>query len=142
MPTQFDRHIEHVHVNMKNRARFHRRGPLGSSARLSFTITNDTDPYDGGMSPAPQLTRPLSALPSPKARAVAFVAILVAGLAGALIGSAMVDLQCSGSCDVPVGIGMLVGSLIGAGGMSVVTVLVLRALGEWREIADRDSQNL
>lgn len=126
---------------MKNRARFHRCGPPETSALLSFTITNDTDPYDGGMAPTPQSTRPLSALPSPKARAVAFIAILVAGLAGVLIGSAMVDLQCSGSCDVPVGIGMLVGSLIGAIGMSVVTVLVLRAHGEWRELADRDSQN-
>lgn len=71
-------------------------------------------------------------------RVIAFIAILVAGLAGALIGSAMVDLQCSGQCDAPIGIGMLVGSLIGAGGMSIITVLVLRAVGEWRELADRE----
>lgn len=49
----------------------------------------------------------------------------------------MIDLQCSGRCDVPIGIGLLIGSLIGAGGMSIVTVLVLRAVGEWRELADR-----
>jgi hypothetical protein len=48
--------------------------------------------------------------------------------------------QCSGSCAVPNGIGMLIGSLIGAAGMSVVAVLVLRALGEWRELADREQQ--
>jgi hypothetical protein len=76
-------------------------------------------------------------LPSPTARIISFIAILVAGLAGALIGSAMIDLQCSGRCDVPIGIGLLIGSLIGAGGMSIVTVLVLRAVGEWRELADR-----
>lgn len=80
--------------------------------------------------------RSLSALPSPKARVVAFIAIVVAGIAGALIGSALIDLQCSGNCDVPIGIGLLFGSIIGAGGMSIVTVLVLRAAGEWRELAD------
>lgn len=103
---------------------------------MSFTVTNDTDPYDGGVSSTPESDRPLSALPSPAARIIAFIAILVAGLAGALIGAAMIDLQCSGNCDVPIGIGLLLGSLIGAGGMSIVTVLVLRAVGEWRELAD------
>ncbi|MHB1129783.1 MAG: hypothetical protein ACYC06_07025 [Ilumatobacteraceae bacterium] len=93
------------------------------------------------MSLTPDSNRPLSALPSPTARVVAFIAILVAGIAGALIGSAMTDLQCSGSCDLPIGIGLLIGSLIGAGGMSIVTVLVLRAVGEWRELADRESRN-
>ena len=82
--------------------------------------------------------RALSALPSPKARIIAFIAIVVAGVAGALIGSALIDLQCSGNCDVPVGLGLLLGAIIGAGGMSIVTVLVLRAAGEWRELADRE----
>ncbi len=84
----------------------------------------------------------LSALPSPTARAVAFVGINVAGLAGALIGSSMVDLQCSGSCGTPIGLGILVGALVGAGGMSVVSVLGLRAIGEWRELQDCESQKL
>lgn len=53
----------------------------------------------------------------------------------------MIDLQCSGNCNVPIGIGLLVGSLVGAGGMSIVTVLVLRAVGEWRELADREPHN-
>lgn len=53
----------------------------------------------------------------------------------------MIDLQCSGSCDVSIGIGLLIGSLIGSGGMSIVTVLVLRAVGEWRELADREPRN-
>ena len=85
-------------------------------------------------------SKQLSALPSPAARAIAFVGILVAGAAGALIGSAMVDLQCNGSCGTPIGIGILIGSLVGAGGMSVVSVLGLRAIGEWRELQDRESQ--
>lgn len=97
---------------------------------------NDTDLYDGAVSSSPGANRQLSALPSPIARIVAFVAILVAGIAGALIGSAMTDLQCSGNCDVPIGIGLLIGSLIGSIGMSIITVLVLRAVGEWRELAD------
>lgn len=79
----------------------------------------------------------LSALPSATARVLAFVAICVCGLAGALIGYALVDLQCSGGCDLALGIGVLVGAVLSAGGASIVAVLVLRALGEWREISDR-----
>ena len=82
------------------------------------------------------MSRPLSALPSPLARAVAFVAVLVAGVAGGLIGYALVDIQCSGNCAVPNGIGLFFGATLTAFGMGVVAVLVLRALGEWREIQD------
>jgi len=81
----------------------------------------------------------MSALPSPAARAAAFVAILVAGLAGALIGYSLVELQCDGDCGLPLGIGILVGAVVTAGGMAIVAVLVLRALGEWREIQDRQA---
>ncbi|HEU4840556.1 MAG TPA: hypothetical protein VFT09_03910 [Ilumatobacteraceae bacterium] len=81
---------------------------------------------------------PLSALPSPAARAAAFAAIVLAGLAGALIGYSLVDLQCDGDCGLPLGIGILVGAVTAAGGMSIVAVLVLRALGEWRELQDRE----
>jgi len=84
------------------------------------------------------VSRPLSALPSPLARAVAFVAVLVAGAAGGLIGYALVDIQCSGNCAVPNGIGLFLGATLTAFGMGVVAVLVLRALGEWREIQDTD----
>jgi len=81
---------------------------------------------------------PLSALPSPAARAAAFAAILLAGVAGALIGYSLVELQCTGDCAVPLGLGILIGAVVTAGGMSIVAVLVLRALGEWREIQDRE----
>ncbi len=83
--------------------------------------------------------RPLSALPPPGARLAAFVAILVGGFAGGLIGYTLVTLQCDGDCGLPLGIGLFTGTVIAAGGMSIVAVLVLRAVGEWREIERRQA---
>lgn len=68
----------------------------------------------------------------------AFVAILLGGVAGGVIGYTLLKLQCSGSCDTPKGIGLLLGATLAAGGMSIVAVLVLRALGEWRQIEQRE----
>lgn len=82
--------------------------------------------------------RPLSAIPPVAARVIAFVAILLGGLAGGLIGYALVDLQCTGDCGVAKGIGLLVGAVVCAGGMAIVGVLALRAMGEWREFSDRE----
>jgi hypothetical protein len=76
--------------------------------------------------------RPLSALPSRLARAIAFAAILIAGTAGGLIGWTFVMLQCDGACDVPASIGAAVTAVLAALGTAVVSVLVLRAMGEWR----------
>jgi len=81
--------------------------------------------------------RPLSALPSPGARIAAFVAILLGGLAGGLIGYSLVRVQCDGECGVGKGLGALIGAVVAAIGMSIVAVLVLRALGEWKTIEDR-----
>jgi hypothetical protein len=86
---------------------------------------------------------PLSALPPPKARIAAFFAILLGGLAGGLIGYTLVKLQCHGTCAPQRGLGALFGAIIAALGMSVVAVLVLRALGEWKEVERRQkSDNL
>lgn len=82
-------------------------------------------------------SRPLSALPSPFARALAFVSILLGGAAGGLIGYALVDIQYSGDSSIPLGLGLLIGSIVAAGGTAIVAVLVLRALGEWREVTQR-----
>ena len=82
--------------------------------------------------------RPLSAIPPVGARITAFIVILFGGLAGALIGFALVDLQCDGNCATPKGLGLLTGAIVCAGGMAIVAVLALRAMGEWREINDRD----
>ncbi|MGH9190287.1 MAG: hypothetical protein ACRD0Q_09690 [Acidimicrobiales bacterium] len=73
-----------------------------------------------------------SALPPVRARVIAFVVIIVAGLCGLAIGRALVRIQCVGSCETTAGLGALVGAVLGAGGVAVVAVLVLRALGEWR----------
>ena len=87
-----------------------------------------------------QPDRRLSALPSARARALAFLAILVAGVCGALIGYSLVDLQCRGSCTTPSGIAAVLGALCAAGGVSVVAVLVLRAMGEWKAINEDGGQ--
>jgi hypothetical protein len=81
-----------------------------------------------------------TALPSTAARVIAFVAIIVAGLCGGLIGYAFVDLQCTGDCTAAAG---AVGVLTAAGaaaGVAVVSVLALRAMAEWRTIQHRDDR--
>ena len=84
--------------------------------------------------PEPRLT----ALPSARARAVAFLAIVVGGLCGGLIGYAFATLNCHGGCATAGGVGAIAGSLVAAGGVAVVAVLTLRAMGEWRAIAPAD----
>jgi hypothetical protein len=86
----------------------------------------------------PTPSQPLSALPSPAARVLAFVAILFGGLAGGTIGYLLVKLQCSGECATGRGIGAFIGAVVAAGGMSIVAILVLRATGEWRDIQARE----
>lgn len=84
--------------------------------------------------------RPLSALPSSAARLAAYVAILIGGFAGGLIGYTLVSLQCEGNCALPLGIGAFSGAVVAAGGMSIVAVLVLRAVGEWKDIEAREAE--
>jgi hypothetical protein len=93
--------------------------------RVGLPVANDSD-------------HTLSALPSVGVRIVAFAAICLSGLAGAVIGYSLVSLQCEGDCGAWEGIGLLVGALGAAAGMAVVAVLVMRAMGEWREIEDRE----
>ncbi len=73
-----------------------------------------------------------TALPGVGARVVAFAAICVAGLCGLLIGMALVRVGCKGDCGLEEGIGAVVGAVGAAGGVAVVAVLVLRAMGEWQ----------
>ncbi|MDQ1373349.1 MAG: hypothetical protein QOJ09_687 [Actinomycetota bacterium] len=84
--------------------------------------------------PAVSDNRRLSALPSVRARWLAFAAILFAGGAGALIGSSFVHLTCHGQCGTAQGVGAVAGAVFAAGGVAVVSVLVLRAMGEWRRV--------
>ncbi len=81
----------------------------------------------------------LSALPSPAARAAAFVSIILAGVAGGLIGYSLVALQCDGDCGLGKGLGAFAGAVLAAIGMAVVAVLMLRASGEWKDIRDREA---
>jgi hypothetical protein len=91
-----------------------------------------------------------SALPSTTARLLAFLAIVLGGVCGGLIGWSVTDLQCGpepragveaeaeddGGCDTIAGLGAVVGAVVGAGGVAVVAVLVLRAMAEWRRDLD------
>lgn len=82
--------------------------------------------------------RPLTALPSTRARILAFAAIIVAGACGGLIGWSVTTLQCTGSCATAGALGGLVGAVFAAAGVAVVAVLALRAMGEWKRINDDD----
>ena len=77
-----------------------------------------------------------SALPSRRARFLAFAAIFVAGACGGLIGYAIVDVQCKKNCTTPAGLSAFTGAVLAAGGVAIVAVLVLRAMGEWRRIQE------
>ena len=109
-----------------------------------------------------------TALPSVTARLLAFLAVLLGGLCGGLIGWSVADLQCGGGdavlvipddpdetiattttapaadeddddgCTTISGLGAVGGAVIGAGGVGVVAVLVLRAMAEWRRELDVD----
>jgi hypothetical protein len=79
-----------------------------------------------------------TSLPSVGARVLAFVAILVGGLCGGLIGYGFTDLQCTDDCTgLASGMGLL-GAVLGAVGVGVVAVLALRAMGEWRTVQHRE----
>ena len=86
--------------------------------------------------------RRLSALPSVRARVLAFLAIVVAGAAGGLIGWSFVHISCEGDCATAAGLGAVVGALTAAAGVAVVSVLTLRAMGEWRRIQDDAADEL
>ena len=71
--------------------------------------------------------------PSTTARVLTVASVLLAGASGALIGWAVADLQCSGSCTVQTGIGGLIGATLAATGTAVICVLAIQAMAEWRE---------
>jgi hypothetical protein len=76
----------------------------------------------------------LSALPSRGARALAFVAILVGGLCGWLIGYGFARvLRYSQAASAFWALVAAVGAAVGT---AVIAVLGLRAMGEWRQLSD------
>jgi hypothetical protein len=71
-------------------------------------------------------------LPSRGAYVLAFLSVVFAGAFGGIIGYGLVDIGYEGDGGLAVFAGLIVGALIGAGGVGVVAVLVLRAMAEWQ----------
>lgn len=74
-----------------------------------------------------------SAVPPAGARILAFAMIVLAGICGGLIGWKVTDLQVEGDSILPGVIGVL-GAVFAAGGVAILAVLVMRAMGEWHTI--------
>lgn len=80
--------------------------------------------------------RPIeSAVPPATARILAFGAIVLAGVCGGLIGWKFTALQVDEGSLWP-GVGGVVGAVLSAGGVAILAVLVMRAMGEWHTIQD------
>jgi hypothetical protein len=79
-------------------------------------------------SPSSDATPPM--LPSRAAYVLAFGGVVLAGILGAIIGFGIADVMYGS--DIGNVIGMFVGALVGAGGVGIVAVLVLRAMAEWK----------
>jgi len=75
---------------------------------------------------------PASAAPPVGARILAFLAVLVAGACGGLVGYAVTDLQCRDDCEVLAASIGVAGAVGGAVGVGIVATLTLRAMAEWR----------
>ena len=69
-------------------------------------------------------------LPSRGAFLLAFGSVVLAGILGGIIGYGIADV--GSDSDAAKFVGTLLGSVIAAGGVGIVAVLVLRAMAEWR----------
>jgi hypothetical protein len=78
---------------------------------------------------APSPTPPKVAL-SRGATIGAFTAVVVAGLLGGTIGAGLVNVS-SDDAGAWIVLGAVIGAAIGAGGVAVVAVVMLRAMQEW-----------
>ena len=74
-----------------------------------------------------------SAVPPAGARILAFAMIVLAGVCGGLIGWKVTDLQVDDGSILPGVVGLL-GAVFAAGGVAILAVLVMRAMGEWNTI--------
>jgi hypothetical protein len=88
-------------------------------------------------SSAGDLTPPM--LPSRWAYLLAFGGVVLAGILGGIIGYGIADV--SSQTDLSHVVGAFIGAVIGAGGVGVVAVLVLRAMAEWRRFGPADRSN-
>jgi hypothetical protein len=71
-------------------------------------------------------------MPSRGAFLLAFVSVVGAGIFGAVIGYGLVDIDCGRNCEGSKALGIIIGALVGAIGVGIVAVLVLRAMSEWK----------
>lgn len=71
-------------------------------------------------------------LPSRGAYVLAFLSVVLAGVFGAVIGYGLGDLSVDGGSTGAGILGMVIGGAVGAVGVGVVAVLVLRAMAEWQ----------
>ncbi|MDG1196692.1 MAG: hypothetical protein P8O86_01620 [Actinomycetota bacterium] len=76
-----------------------------------------------------------TALPSVRARILAFLAIIIASFCGGLLGFSLTSLQFNPENEMWLLFGGIIGSLVAAPGVAVVVVLVLRAMAEWSDQA-------
>jgi hypothetical protein len=71
-------------------------------------------------------------LPSRTAYLLAFGGVVIAGIFGAIIGYGLVNVSSDDASATSKLLGTLIGSVIAAGGVGIVAVLVLRAMAEWK----------
>ena len=90
-------------------------GTADPGARASAELTPDAAP-------------PM--VPSRGAFLLAFSSVVIAGILGGIIGYGIADV--TSPSDLSHLIGTLIGSIMGAAGVGIVAVLVLRAMSEWR----------
>ena len=71
-------------------------------------------------------------LPSRGAYLLAFASVVLAGIFGGIIGYGLVDVGATGPANTAKLLGTLIGAAVGAVGVGIVAVLVLRAMAEWK----------
>jgi hypothetical protein len=71
-------------------------------------------------------------MPSRTAFLLAFASVIVAGIFGGVIGYGLADIDCTRSCAGSRLLAAVIGAVLGAVGVGIVAVLVLRAMSEWR----------
>lgn len=101
-------------------------------------------PRDGSRLPTPGFSDlsapdPVEAAPPASARALAFVAILIGGLLGGLVGFGIGDVLYPDTTWPAVG--ALGGALTGAVGLGVLANLTLRAMNEWKTATHPESDS-
>lgn len=98
---------------------------------LPIEVANESNLEQYAVDELPVTVTPTSG-PSKPSQALAFSSIILGGACGGLIGFAFTDLQCSGNCSSASGLSALIGAVVGAGGVGVVSILALRAMNEWK----------